>query len=240
MEFKRFYSDKHKTNTLYFELFVPQLINKFFKKHGKILDIGSGKQTRNVSLENKEVIFSDIALNALKTAKKKRLDAKFVTLNACTLPFKNNSIDSVLCKDILEHVRSDYDCVAEVFRILKQGGTVAVWVPKTLVKKEVVGWGHLRCYSEDTLKSLFSNFEQVIILHNRSWKRLKLGILLNLGVSVISILPWNYLPSFKTFENTFSITKKEFVLYLFEKYIDMNIIRLFPPHQKSTYQYFLL
>lgn len=227
MDFIKFYNSKHNEDTTYFELFVPFVINSFFRD-GLILDLGSGKQVRNISSKFKRVIFSDISINAMNYAKNLRKSADFLVLDACKLPFKKESFDSVLCKDILEHVKSDYACVDELNRIIKKGGFVGVWVPKTFVKNDVINWRHLRCYSKETLNFLFNNFEPVLLLNNRSWNHFKLGIILNFFVGIISFLPWNFLPSFKRFRNEFAISKSEYVLYLFDRYIDMLLLKLFP------------
>jgi SAM-dependent methyltransferase len=53
------------------------------------------------------------------------------TVRACgeNLPFKNESVDSVLCSAVLEHVREPYLIIEEMYRILKKGGAVYIEMP---------------------------------------------------------------------------------------------------------------
>ncbi|NPV68482.1 MAG: class I SAM-dependent methyltransferase [Anaerolineae bacterium] len=45
------------------------------------------------------------------------------------LPFANNTFDSVILSEILEHVTDDLAGLREVYRVLKPGGVVAITVP---------------------------------------------------------------------------------------------------------------
>lgn len=45
------------------------------------------------------------------------------------LPFKNSSLDAIVCDNVLEHVKDPGQVVAEIFRVLKPGGLVYVGVP---------------------------------------------------------------------------------------------------------------
>lgn len=45
------------------------------------------------------------------------------------LPFSDNCFDLVLSHEVLEHVEDDRACVMEIFRTLKQGGRLILFVP---------------------------------------------------------------------------------------------------------------
>ena len=45
------------------------------------------------------------------------------------LPFANDSFDLVLCNHVLEHIPEDNKALAELYRILKKGGTAILQVP---------------------------------------------------------------------------------------------------------------
>lgn len=49
--------------------------------------------------------------------------------DAQQLPFLSESIDHVLLLDVLEHIPEPDRCIEEIFRILKQGGTLTIQVP---------------------------------------------------------------------------------------------------------------
>ena len=81
------------------------------------------------------------------------------------IPFKNQSIDVVICMDTLEHISFDSDVVKEVYRILKPGGYFFVSVPalQILWSKHDESVGHFRRYEKKQLINLF-NKESIKIL----------------------------------------------------------------------------
>jgi SAM-dependent methyltransferase len=75
--------------------------------------------------------------------------------DALALPFPDNSFDRVIAAEILEHLPDDGAAIAEVFRVVRPGGLVAVSVPRQWPERicwalsdsyhEVAG-GHVRIY----------------------------------------------------------------------------------------------
>ena len=49
--------------------------------------------------------------------------------DAHDMPIEDATYDVVVCISTLEHVRNPYQCVREIFRILKPGGRCYAWVP---------------------------------------------------------------------------------------------------------------
>jgi SAM-dependent methyltransferase len=80
--------------------------------------------------------------------------------DALALPFPDDSFDRVIASEILEHVPQDGAAIAEIFRVVKPGGLVAVSVPRRWPEwicwalsdayHEVPG-GHVRIYRGDQL-----------------------------------------------------------------------------------------
>jgi SAM-dependent methyltransferase len=80
---------------------------------------------------------------------------------AYSLPFADGSFDRVIAAEVLEHLPADTDAMAELFRVLKPGGLIAVTVPRWLPEKvcwalsdayhEVEG-GHVRIYKGSQLR----------------------------------------------------------------------------------------
>jgi len=81
--------------------------------------------------------------------------------NALALPFPDASFDKIVCSEVLEHIPDYKQAVAEIDRILKPGGTLAVSVPRYF--PEWVCWklsddyhnepgGHVRIFQESELK----------------------------------------------------------------------------------------
>jgi SAM-dependent methyltransferase len=83
-----------------------------------------------------------------------------VRADALALPFPNDSFDRVIASEILEHVPEDAVAIAEIFRVVRPGGLVAVSVPRRWPERicwalsdayhEVQG-GHVRIYRGDQL-----------------------------------------------------------------------------------------
>jgi ubiquinone/menaquinone biosynthesis C-methylase UbiE len=82
-------------------------------------------------------------------------DVAFVVADAQSLPFADSSFDKVMCTEVLEHVRDDEAALAELSRVLKPSGKLALSVPAYLVERAM--WlifpgyrqkagGHLRVY----------------------------------------------------------------------------------------------
>ena len=83
-----------------------------------------------------------------------------VTGNALTLPFADGTFDRVIAAEVLEHIPPDTVAMAELARLLRPGGTMAVTVPRW--GPEVVNWalssdyhnvpgGHVRIYRRTDL-----------------------------------------------------------------------------------------
>jgi SAM-dependent methyltransferase len=76
--------------------------------------------------------------------------------DALAMPFADGEFDRVVASEVLEHIPDDETAIAELVRVLRPGGTMAVTVPRWLPEKicwalsdayhEVEG-GHVRIYT---------------------------------------------------------------------------------------------
>ena len=84
--------------------------------------------------------------------------------DATLLPFPDDTFDKIIASEVMEHIPDDLAALAELTRVLKPGGTMAITVPTFL--PEVICWklsddyhaptavgGHVRIYSEMELRS---------------------------------------------------------------------------------------
>jgi SAM-dependent methyltransferase len=87
--------------------------------------------------------------------------AQVVVGDALNLPYADATFDCVIASEILEHIPEDDAAIAELIRVLKVGGTLAVSVPRWLPER--VCWllsdeyhsnegGHVRIYQADKLR----------------------------------------------------------------------------------------
>ena len=83
--------------------------------------------------------------------------------NALSLPFPDATFDRIIASEVMEHIPDDAGAAAELARVLRPGGTMAVTVPSWL--PEQICWalsaeyhapfvegGHVRIYSEASLR----------------------------------------------------------------------------------------
>jgi SAM-dependent methyltransferase len=80
--------------------------------------------------------------------------------DALSLPFSNDAFDRIIAAEVLEHIPDDRRAIAELARVLRPGGTMAVTVPRWW--PELVTWaisddyhchpgGHVRIYRHGVL-----------------------------------------------------------------------------------------
>ena len=59
----------------------------------------------------------------------------FLRGDALRFPFRAGTFDKIVCAEVIEHVRDDRLGVAELARILKNGGKIAITVPTTITEQ---------------------------------------------------------------------------------------------------------
>jgi len=90
------------------------------------------------------------------------MHAAAVQGDALHLPFPDGSFDRVICSEVLEHIPNDLGAMAELARVLRPGGTMAITVPR--FGPELINWalsdsyhnvpgGHIRIYRRSVLES---------------------------------------------------------------------------------------
>lgn len=78
------------------------------------------------------------------------------------LPFADACFDRIICSEVLEHLPDDSSAMAELARVLRPGGTMAVTVPRAVPER--INWwlstayysvpgGHVRIYKRRTLEA---------------------------------------------------------------------------------------
>lgn len=95
---------------------------------GRILDVGCGNGLALAALSGKTslAVGCDISLRALRDAE---VHGDVVRADACQLPFPNETFQSVLMLDALEHVIDKPALVRECYRVLEARGKLALTTP---------------------------------------------------------------------------------------------------------------
>jgi len=109
----------------------------------RFVDIGCGIGRNTIflleNLHPKETFGIDIAYGAVsiwtRRMKRKGLNAKTLGIigDAQKLPFRSNSIDLVLCFEVLEHLPDDEACLSEISRVLTKDGICFLTVPHSYI-----------------------------------------------------------------------------------------------------------
>ena len=140
----------------------------------RVLDVGCGEGRHCLSAAYHgaaQVVGIDLAEQDLATARKRQHDFEsghdplppitFIKGSALDLPFEDGSFDGVLCSEVLEHIFPYETAIAEIVRVVRPGGWVALSVPRAWPEKicwalsdayhEAAG-GHIRIFEEPALQ----------------------------------------------------------------------------------------
>ena len=105
-----------------------------------IVDTGClvGTLTRILSLIT-ETIGLDVDKKVIVWAKRNAKHIDFICADLCHLPFRNNSVDVVVCASVLEYIEKLEDAVKQIKHMLKKGGILIAGYPiETFLLKAII------------------------------------------------------------------------------------------------------
>lgn len=107
---------------------------KEFKKGKKILDVACGKGMflDVAKKKNLDVFGLDISDIAIKRAKQRIPEGKFVVGSGEEMPYQNEEFDYITCLGSLEHFPSPSKGISEISRVLKRDGVAMIYVPNLM------------------------------------------------------------------------------------------------------------
>src|SRR5438067_4190935 len=122
------------------------------------LGCGTGRHAREARRRGARVVALDLRMEDLRSTREGTLP---VQGDALALPFPDSSFDCVIASEGLEHIPEDGAAIAELRRVLRPGGTLAVTVPRWFPER--VCWalsdehhgnpgGHVRVYRASQLR----------------------------------------------------------------------------------------
>ena len=119
---------------------------------GTILDIGSGISPMTKIRDN--VILGDMSIPSMELMRGK--GANCSVLDITNLGIKSNSVGTIICSEVLEHIPDDTAALREMNRVLKGGGSLIITVPthKYYWFRDDELVGHVRRYDTKELIKL--------------------------------------------------------------------------------------
>lgn len=176
--------DYAKTGAQYYNGKISPLLELYSKakNYGTVLDCGCGDGAtiyalkKQGFLENKKVYALDLSESRIRLVKK--IDAKikaFVDNSETMATIKSNSIDFLICEQVIEHV-DQAKLLNNIYRVVKRGGIIYL----STVFKKWYGWyfyrnngkwvldpTHLREYKNDTDLFDFFDKDKLEVLENK-------------------------------------------------------------------------
>jgi SAM-dependent methyltransferase len=139
---------------------IVDQIEERIQPNAKVVDIGCGAgdllkevRRRKPTVDVSGLDFSSKAVEGACVALPDGEFRQFVI--ACTLPYESGTFDLVLCTDVLEHLENPKLVAAELVRICRPGGLVAIVVPDGDVDQF---FGHYWFWNEQSLTTLLADW----------------------------------------------------------------------------------
>jgi SAM-dependent methyltransferase len=145
---------------------VKNALNARIPKGGKILDIGCGLGEVLAGLIDDFTCFGvDVADSNVKRARRRLgVGATISQGSAFAIPCGDESMDAVICLEVLEHLIDDRSALLEMLRVLRPGGILIIAVPYTYYWPAYLQlMGHYRHYTRDSLGDLLQSVECQIL-----------------------------------------------------------------------------
>lgn len=147
-------------------------LNKFTPfLFGDILEIGCGIGNFTGLLAKYGKVWAiDIDQEYIKKTKlNKKINVGFGDIEKGKYFFKNKRFDSIVCLNVLEHIKDDNSALNNLFALLKPGGKLILLVPshQFLYGSMDSAIGHFRRYNKSTLTDMLKKAGFEIILAKR-------------------------------------------------------------------------
>ncbi|MDF1497621.1 MAG: methyltransferase domain-containing protein [Patescibacteria group bacterium] len=154
------------------EVFFKEKILKIFNECHTVIDIGGGlriDKTKNNRFDSKRAwILPLLDKTVYKTLDPVSDYNPDIIGDIHNLPFENDSVESIICLAVLEHVKNPFKAVSEMFRVLKPGGYCFAYLPFLYNYHPMKGYydDYFR-FTEDGIKELFKDFYDIQIINVR-------------------------------------------------------------------------
>lgn len=161
------------------EKFHEEKLKEIASKSKIILDVGGGKRFQK-GMQKYQELFKNHDYKTLDCVADYQPD---ILGDIKNIPLKNESVDAIICRAVLEHVDDPFQAVAEMHRILKPDGQCLISLPFLYPYHAEKGfYGDYFRYTKDGVKLLFKDFSKTEICNIRG-----------LAETVVILLPSKFL-----------------------------------------------
>ncbi len=151
--------------------FFKQKIIKIFSEKKKIIDIGGGLRAdadKNNRGNQNPWLHEYLGKVDYKILDKVPDYHPDIVGDVHDLPLEDNSVDAIICIALLEHVEEPQKAVREMYRVLKPGGYIFIYVPFLYYYHPMPGYyGDFYRFTYDGIKYLTRDFKEVEIQNVR-------------------------------------------------------------------------
>ena len=141
-------------NPLHQRLLKPYVMAKEWVKDD-LLEVGCG-EGRGIDFLLPHIT-SYTAIDKIESAvtrlREKYPSGKFISANLPPLPFQDNSFDSLVSFQVIEHIQNDRQFLLEIHRVLRPDGVALITTPNRLMSLSRNPW-HVREYTGEELTTL--------------------------------------------------------------------------------------
>ena len=150
------------------DLFYNEKLKEIFLEKKEILDIGNGlrliKEKGNRYDGKREWLRELVLKTNYKVMDPVGTYKPDIVGDIHKMPFKDDSLDAILCIAVLEHVENPILACQEMYRTLRPGGYLFVYVPFLYYYHAEKGYyGDYWRFSKDTINSIFRKFSKIEI-----------------------------------------------------------------------------
>jgi len=165
------------------DILIPRIAKLCSRvKQGSILDVGCGFGTISGILQSTldmKAFGLDCDSDRLQEANKKGIVTAQINLETDKFPFEDETFDTALFVEVLEHIARPQHCLSEISRVIKRNGELILTTPnltslkrrsqilrgkdplEVYVTTDGASHRHIRLYARDSLTKLLSNWFSV-------------------------------------------------------------------------------
>ena len=158
--------DTYVRNMSRYQFIAPQL-------RGRCLDIGCGRGYGFSYLQERCASCTglDVSEDFLREARAQYPDVQFIRQNAETLPFEDQSFDSITSFEVIEHIQDDTAFLREIRRVASPGAVIGISTPNRKVssgeRKRPLNRFHVREYEPNEFRDLLQPIFGKVILYGQ-------------------------------------------------------------------------